>query len=42
MYSSNPNCLPTIRASADFKNAIGTTGLIDGDIYGSNGQLTTG
>jgi glucan 1,3-beta-glucosidase len=33
----NPNCLPIIKASADFAAPAGNIGLIDGDPYGANG-----
>nr|POE69104.1 glucan 1,3-beta-glucosidase [Quercus suber] len=37
----NPNCLPIIRAFATFSSHAGM-GLIDGDKYGSDGQLSFG
>lgn len=33
----NPNCLPTIKATANFTAPAGNIGLIDGDPYGANG-----
>lgn len=39
----NPNCLPTIKAFRNFTLPQGGTGfLIDGDQYGSNGELSFG
>lgn len=35
----NPNCLPTLKAFANFTGALG---LIDGDPYGSTGALDYG
>ena len=33
----NPNCIPTIKATANFSAPAGNIGLIDGDPYGANG-----
>jgi glucan 1,3-beta-glucosidase len=37
MMIGNPNCLPIIKASANFAAPAGNIGLIDGDPYGANG-----
>lgn len=38
----NPKCKPTIKAAPGFANTAGTIGVIDGDPYGSDGQLQLG
>lgn len=42
MIIGNPNCMPTIKALANFAASPGSIGVIDGDPYGNSGTLSYG